>query len=89
MTQAQEQINAIAQQLGDVSTGLTTGVQELRDEVDRLAAVNPAINFGPIIDKLGPLVALRDQLAGDNIPAAPVDVPPADVPAEDPLPLEG
>lgn len=86
----QADVQALADQLTDVGGQLSSGVQELRDEITRLGDANPALDLGPIQDKLIPLTALADQLATDDFPAAPVEPTPEptpDVPAE-PAPVE-
>ena len=57
------------EQLDTIVSAIATGVQELRDEITRLAAANPAVDFTAA-------QALADALASDNIPAVE---PPTDV----------
>lgn len=74
MSETQDKLDAL-------TDSVNTGVAELKAEIDRLAAL-PAeqVDFTQ-------LQALADRLASDNIPAAPAEEPPADVPA-DPTPAE-
>ena len=53
------------EQLDTLTDAINTGVQELRDEIQRLSSVPPEeVDFTR-------LQAIADALAGDNIPAAP------------------
>lgn len=89
MSETQASVDALAAELGGVGSLLVQGVQELRDEIDRLQAVNPAINLDGIRDKVVGIKALAEALASDNIPAAPVDVPdPEPLPDPDPAPVD-
>jgi methyl-accepting chemotaxis protein len=72
----QEDVQALADQLSAVSEQISAGVQELDDEIARLGTANPALDLAPLSDKLAGLQAVADQLANDNVPAAPVVEPP-------------
>ena len=62
MASTQEQLDSIVAQIKQ-------GVEELRTEIARLAAANPAVDFTDA-------QALADALATDNIPAVAVEEPP-------------
>lgn len=58
MSENQDRLDAL-------TDAVNTGVQELRDEINRLASLPPEeVDFSR-------LQAIADGLAGDNIPAAP------------------
>ena len=62
----EESMATLQEQLDALTTAVSTGVQELRDEIARLDAL-PA---GETVD-FSKLQGIADALAGDNIPAAP------------------
>ena len=60
MSENQDKLDAL-------TAAVNNGVQELRDEINRLASLPPEqVDFTQ-------LQAIADALAGDNIPAAPAD----------------
>lgn len=73
-TEVRTGMSEVQDRLDALTTQVETGVQELRDEIARLASLPPEqVDFSR-------LQSIADALAGDNIPAAPVE-PPADEPA--------
>lgn len=66
----EESMATLQEQLDALTTAVSAGVTELRDEIARLAAL-PA---GEPVD-FAVLQGIADALAGDNIPAAPVEPP--------------
>jgi hypothetical protein len=67
-------MSEVQDQLDTLTTAVQSGVQELRDEINRLASLPPEqVDFSR-------LQAIADALGSDNIPAAPVEPTPEPTP---------
>lgn len=80
----QADVNALAGQVRDVGAQLVQGVGEVQTELERVAA-ELNVDLSPISDALAPVRQLADQLANDNIPAAPPVEPPVEEPPVEPV----
>jgi len=69
----QADVDALTAQDEQVNVRLNQGVNELKDEIDRLGESNPEVDLSGLTSALAPLETLASDLENDNIPAAPTD----------------